>query len=336
MFGENLLPPRITLILLSSLCCVLIALTGRMYFNARAGILGAFIWAIYPTAILSWYSSDRLLTEGLGIFFLLASFYFLAKLFRQYSLKGIIMSSLLLGLAILTRGYLALILPLVVGFIFFFGHEKRFKTAFLYGLITTFVLGIWVARNYFVMGKAILSTQTDSFYWGNNEYARGSMYGDVFTLEPWTAPQVQKLVQKYPGIKDYSEVQLSEVWMREGFGYLKEHPKRALWLFGRKTAIYLLPTQFWSVGIYKINYFYLLLLPVTFFVFWRVKNKKEYFLILLPFIGVWISSLLTFSIDRYRFTVEPFIIIIGSFGLLEFISVIKLKFLSAKEKNDLK
>jgi len=327
VFGEDLLMPRLTLVLLSALCCIFIGLMGKTVYNKETGILAALIWALYPTAIFSWYSSDRILSEGIGIFFIVVSYYYLIKLFRQYSLKAIILSSVFFSLAILSRGYLALTVPLIIGYLFFFANQKRFLTAFLYGLFVSLSLGIWVVRNYVVMGKPVLSTQTDSFYWGNNAWTRGSMHGDVFLMPPWTAPQVLDLVKKYPDIRNFSEIQLSEVWPREGFAYLKEHPRRAVWLWGRKLIIYVLPLQIWGYGFYKLHYVYLLLLIATIFAFWRVKDRKEYFLLLLPFFGVWISTLLTFAMDRYRYSIEPFIIILGSFGLIELFSYLKQRVL---------
>ncbi len=317
IFGDHIIFPKISLIILSALCCIYIGLLGRKAFNAKVGLISALVWAFYPTALLSWYSADKVFTEGLGIFFLIASFYYLLFAFRNYSFKNIFASAVLFGLAILTRGYLALALPLVVAYLFFFATEKKFKTAFLFGLFASIIIGSWMTRNYFVMGKPVLSTQTDSFYWGNNDWTKGSVNKEVFTMSPWTAPQVQNLVIKYPGIQNYSEIQLSEVWSKEAFEYMKLHPSRTLSLGVKKTAAYILPLQVWSAGFYKIHYVYLFLLIGTIAAFYIIKNRKEYFLLLLPFAGGWIATLLTISMDRYRYTVEPFFIVIGVFGLLE-------------------
>ncbi len=319
IFGKNTLPPRISLVLLSSLCCIFIGLTGRLLFSPKVGKISALIWALYPPCLLSGFTVDRFHTEAMGCFFIVVSFYYIVKLFRNYSLKNAAIGGLFFGMAILTRGYFAIILPLIVGYLFFFATEKKFKSAFFFGLFASVILVSWMARNYFEMGKPVLSTQTDSFYWGNNGFSRGSVHGDVFQMPPWTAPQVLPLVAKYPGIREYSELRLSEVWTKEAFQYAREHPKRTLWLWYKKTAAYILPFQMWRAGFYKYHYVYFILLLGGIAGFWMTRNKKEFFLLLLPFIGVWIATLLTIIMDRYRYTIEPFIIIAGVYGITELV-----------------
>lgn len=325
VFGENELPPRISLIILSALSCILIGLIGRMLYAPKVGLIAALIWAFYPPCLFGWYSSDRFLTEGIGIFLLLGSFYFLVRLFRNYTFRDCVGAGVLFGLAVLTRGFLAITLPLLVGYLFFFATEKRFKSAFFFGLFASIIIGSWVARNYMVMGKPVLSTQTDSFFWGHNDFSRGSVHGDVFNVEPWTAAQVQPLLQKYPGIRDYSEIQLSEVWSKEGMQWAKANPKRELWLCYKKTLGYILPYQLYTAGFYKWHYVYFILFIGAIMALLFTRNKKEYFLLAMPYIGVWIATLMTITIDRYRLTIEPFIVIAGTFGIIELINRVKRK-----------
>jgi 4-amino-4-deoxy-L-arabinose transferase-like glycosyltransferase len=323
IFGNNTLPPRITLVLLSALCCMVIGLTANILHSSTAGIIAALVWALYPPAFLSWFSADRLLTESLGIFFLVCSIYFIVKIFRKYSFWPTAIAGVLFGFAVLTRGYLALTIPLIAGYLLFFAMHRKFYAAFVFGLFASIVVSGWMVRNYFALGKPVLSTQTDSFYWGNNEWTRGSVYGDIFSAKPWTAAQVQPLLKKYPGIQQFSELQLSEVWTREGMNYAKTHPLRTLWLWGRKTVIYLLPLQMKLKGGIAFHFMYLLCGIGTFIAFFKMKRRKEYFLLLLPFIGAWFACLLTIAMDRYRYTTEPLLIILGVIGFLEFYTGIR-------------
>lgn len=324
VFGENLLYPRISLVFFSSLICLLLGFIGWRTAGEKVGLLSAAIWAIYPTCLFSGYSSDRILTENIGTFFLVASFASIISFYGNLKIWKIISAGLFMGLAILSRGYLLFIFPLcVLFFLLYKNYQLPKKALIFFVLATSLVLGGWVLRNTIVMGKPLLSTQTEHFYLGNNLWARGSMNGDIFTLG-WDAPQYRAILEKYPNAVEMSEIDRSEMWKKAALSSIEENPKQILWLLPRKTAVFWLPIQEWQYGFYKYHYLFALLLLFSVAAFY-LKRKDEVLpamiLLSLPMLGIYVSVLLIYAHDRYRFPGEPFVIILGAigfFGMLEY------------------
>jgi hypothetical protein len=80
----------------------------------------------------------------------------------------------------------------------------------------------------------------------------------------------------------------------------------------------------WEYGWYRYHYLYFFLLIGA---LWSWKNyKKEFFVFMIPYIGVLISALMTVSMCRYRIVIEPFIVILGVVGWKDLYCTIKNKF----------
>ena len=319
IFGTSLTYPRITLILLSSLTCVLLAFLGRNIGYPLAGLVAGAIWALWPPAFFGAYSADRLLNENLAAFFLVGSIILMLGFRHAPTPLRIITSGLLLGLAILTRGYLLFLLPLAIIFIALWPIKRRSQVAILFALSSIIVPGTWVVRNWVVMGKPVLSTQTDHFYLGNNAWARGSFGGDVLTLR-YEAPQIKVLIERHPNFREMSEMERSEMWSQEAVSSVTSNPARFIWLLGRKTLLFWAPIQTWSHRSYRWHYPFGVILPffiVGILITFGRGLKRETLLLLLPVIGVYIASLLTYALDRYRFPIEPFIVLLGAIGIVE-------------------
>lgn len=319
LFGSSLTYPRITLILLSSLTCVLLAFLGRNIGYPLAGLVAGAIWALWPPALFGSYSADRILNENLAAFFLVGSIILMLSFRRAPAPLRAVTSGLLLGLAVLTRGYLLFLLPMAIIFIALWPIKRRSQMVLLFTLSSILVPGVWVIRNWSVMGKPVLSTQTDHFYLGNNSWARGSFVGDVLTLR-YEAPQIKALIERHPNYREMTEMERSEMWSQEAMRSVTGNPARFIWLLGRKSLLYLAPTQTWARRFYRWHYPLALILPFFIAGIWitiRRGLKRETLLLLLPVIAVYLATLLTYALDRYRFPIEPFIVLLGAIGIVE-------------------
>jgi hypothetical protein len=168
------------------------------------------------------------------------------------------------------------------------------------------------------MGTPVLFTQSDQLYLGNNAWARGSFNGDVFTLKV-DAPQFQHLVARHPNFMEMSEVERSKMFSQEAWNAIKEDPKHFAWLLLRKTFLFMLPMQYWDYhGWYRYNYVYFLFFVLAAAcVFLRIKNlanERYIILLLIPILAVFITTLIIYAFDRYRFVIEPFYLLLGAYG----------------------
>ncbi|MDZ7361150.1 MAG: glycosyltransferase family 39 protein [candidate division KSB1 bacterium] len=144
--------------LINSLTAVFTLKTGERLFGQRAGLIAGICYALDPSALVHTFS---LLTESLFAFLFLAANFFLVKYIQRSSLKNLILSALLLGLATLCRP-VALYYFLVVAVILFVTRRPMLvagiKNVVLYIFIFMLALGPWLIRNKLTFGIANLTS----------------------------------------------------------------------------------------------------------------------------------------------------------------------------------
>lgn len=329
--GPSQIPPRLSMAVVGALSCLLLGILGRQVFSPGVGLWAAGLWAIWPPSIIGDYAANRFTPEHLALALLLGHLVALTSLFphpqpqlQEYlgpqldnrsRIWPAVVGGLLLGLAILTRGYLVFVLPLsFLVLLKFLGHA-RWRQSLAFAAASVVVVGAWVARNAVAVGRPVLSTQTEALYLGNNRWTRGSLNGDVFELGA-RSPQITPLTRKYPDYWRMSEVERSQMWLREGKEAVLSDPRRAVWLAVRKTLIYLSPLQVWAVGFYKHHYAYalaLLLVPWGLAAFWHA-GRHHLWLLLAPCVASYAAVLLTYGLDRYRYPIEPIVVLLACAG----------------------
>jgi 4-amino-4-deoxy-L-arabinose transferase-like glycosyltransferase len=324
LLGQSDLPPRMTLIGLDVANCFLLVMIGWYVFGSSAvGLTAGMTWAAWPPALFSGYRASSLMPETLGTFFLLACVLVLARLLHHPSKATAVGAGLLLGLGILTRGYVIVAAPLLAFWIMFLPHHRmtRLLLFVCFTVGTGCFPGLWTLRNWHVLGRAVLSTQTEHLYTGNNDWARGSMRGDIWELGT-NAPQLKVLEAKYPGIWETSELKRSNIWLQEGRACVLANsisPYRFAWLHGRKALLFLSPMMDWKWGWYRFHYAYalaLLLAGIGFMISIRTGQWREGILLVLPFFAAFLIAQIAYAHDRMRYPFEPFVVVLGAFGLI--------------------
>lgn len=319
VFGLSHTYPRLSLVSLSCLTCVLVALLAVELFDWKVGIVAGALWALWPTAVFAPYASDRFYPETLAIMLLVAHSLLLVRLLRSQAGTGLAMiCGVCLGGAVLTRGYIALLVPLTICVaVFWWRWAPSIIAAFTVGALL--VPGLWVARNYVVMGRAVLSTQTDHFYLGNNQWARGSFNGDFFVVGR-ESPQLKRMTELFPDFWQMTEVDRSDAWLRAAQLSIIENPQHFAWLLWRKALVFWSPLQHWRWGWYRIHVAHSILLLSALLLLWRTSRIGESLerleVALLPVLAVFVAALATYGFDRYRYVAEPYIVVLGSAGLL--------------------
>ena len=163
LFGVKPWIVLLTQIMIDTLSCFLLLVSLSRLFSRRVAFIASTLYALDPFLIL--YSTARLYSDTLFVFFLVAAFWFFS-LARQgeISKKTLLnygLSSLFLGLATLTRPISLFIIACFVVF-FVVAYWNRPRIALTYALLSSLIFGLtlfpWFFRNYLTFGYFSFST----------------------------------------------------------------------------------------------------------------------------------------------------------------------------------
>ncbi len=123
----------------------------------RIGVFAAFLYAVYPFTIF-WV--PLISTETVGVFTLITGFLFLS---RRKKLSDFLFGGAIVGLSVLLRPQNIIFVP-VFSVVYFFFNLKQYKRAFISVVLAcagfAVVYGTWVLRNYVLLDKVVLFTDT--------------------------------------------------------------------------------------------------------------------------------------------------------------------------------
>jgi len=315
IFGHSYFWARFFQVILYSFLCLIVYRIGETLFNKSVALLSSFMCVVYkPFIFFSYYGGPAfLLTEHLFIFLFALSILFLARLYRTKAVLDALFSGIFIGLATLSRPVTTLF-PLFLLFWFLFCLKSTMKRRLkLYAILCVsflFIIMPWTIRNYCIFKQFIFATtESGKLFWlGNNAFAKGGYSGNVI-----------KAVQYNQRIsREKDEVTLSRLYFQEGFNFLIKNPKKIPTLFLKKILI------FWHcMGDGVLNFYYLILLPLFifgFFISFRKFDIGGILLLAIIFLYFMFISMCFFGDPRFRYPIEPYIIIFGSMGILHFLS----------------
>jgi len=155
--GNTALEVIRVILMLSNFGIIILAYYIGKIFNYKVGCVAAFL-AASDVNMFCWGNNFK--PDMVYAFFFTMAIYFLAKFIKiKQSKKSIILASLFLGLAVLTKGGLYMIFPLIAGFLLLFllfvKKESFIKCFYYVGLFVAIQLVIitgWQVRNYHATG----------------------------------------------------------------------------------------------------------------------------------------------------------------------------------------
>jgi hypothetical protein len=224
---------------------LLVGLIAGRVAGRRAGIAAACVAAVYPPLV--WlpayaYSEALFWPVGLGVILLID------RLARRPSLGLALVCGLVIGAAILVRGALTLVVPLVVLWLVVRGFWRprgaaptssigRVATAVALAAGVALVLVPWGVRNYVRDGRFVLVASEGgvTFWTGNNALARGE--GDM-AANPAIKLASQQLHAAHPTL---TEDQMEPIYYQEAFAWIRAHPADWLRLEARKLFYLVVP-----------------------------------------------------------------------------------------------
>lgn len=299
--------------ILSALTCLLVYAVGKRVFNARAGLLAAFLFAVYPPSIH--FAVQKIWGTTLVVFCL----FVILLLFLKLADNPTTRRALALGAVL---GFTALLDPVILGAIPFafvwlylrIGRDKRrlARTAVITVVTLLAVCSPWVVRNYVTLGQFVFikSNFGNELYKGNNPTATGIDAVQVREAQDALRGKLQASGQAE------DEAQQNAVLLRRAVAFIADHPDQ----FAKFTGLRLL--AFWTNirgksqdpearGLVAAIYFALLALALAGLAF-RSGRTPDAWLLWIFVLTLPLPYYITVIVDwRYRFPVEAILIVLA-------------------------
>lgn len=284
---------------LSSLGVVLIFLIGKTAFNPLTGLIAATIACIYWPFI---DTINDLGLENLLIFMPLLFIFYLLKIGSKSGLGDKIITGLILGFTILTKGVFLIVAPM---FTFLWlrlaiAGKYFWKTIFIIYLSAFLTLFPWLARNYLIYKKILFSSQQGmALYTNTNPEFR--QYNRVqHRIFLWEFPQL-------------NEAERNNYYTNVAIDNIKKNP---VLYFNR-----LLDNWYLLFDMVNFpNFFHLLtFLAIIGLVFSFIKKRGQAILLFLFFFLICAQYSMILGIDRFRMPFDWILMLFVSFGIIELI-----------------
>ena len=331
IFGDTLEIGRFVNILISSASCPAIyALGCTLLKSENSSKLGAIIWTLYPPSI--WYAG-ALLTESLSALLIILVLTMLLKTVRSTSLKDGVILGILVGLLALNRSlYLMVFIPVLL---FLFARirprivtnlkplslTKRNLGVTLLVLVTYIVVvSPWVVHNYIALGKFIPhSTQGGQVLMYSNEKIKndriqeGSYIKNLETFhktlgnstaDEFQADSIKRNIAMRSIKNDWNYLPKPIVNRFKNFWSSRPDPYDNSWTLNDTimASIWVPILFFFILGVFQNRLMFNL--PVVILISYTC-------VLVLPFWGT----------PRFRYPIDPLIVLMGSSGMLTFYSL---------------
>jgi 4-amino-4-deoxy-L-arabinose transferase-like glycosyltransferase len=311
VFGHDIVVVRFLQALLGALSCVIVYFIGKDIFNEPTAWLASAGLALYYPAV---QMPAYIMAEEVYVFVLLATIWCAVRLIRQPNFLLAAAAGMTYGVAVLCKGALSGFIPffaLVVYCSIDAASKRKIKYLAVFLLVLAATLTPWIYRNYSIFKKFIPVTihSGDLLYKGNSPEATGGSGGfHTRGIDFIDAPAV-------PGLNEYERDQHLK---QRAIAYMKNNPGRcvelALIKFWNMWRPYHTDTRSISKLVMCCTY-----VPIVFFAlvgmcfslrWWR--RYLLFYLLFAYYIGV---HMVLIGIIRYRYPMEPFLIIFAAYGL---------------------
>ena len=298
-------------ILVSTATIYVIYLLSLEIFNdSILAKITASIFAIYPFSIF--YSISGL-NETLYVFLLLLS---ILNFYKHKYFYGIIF----IVLSIYVKSISFFIAPILILIFIFFSEKNLFKTSFkflgLYIFILSILMSPWWVHNYKKYHSFVITNIAFGYhiYAGNNVMNKtGGGIGGV---------DVDHRLILGPSELGHDYFKSDKFFKAEAYNFIKENPKRFINLTAKKFFRFwrLYPhTEKYKSFFYKfislISYGSILIFLFIFF----IKYSKKYFKKIIPLVFTSLVIVFMYTITivsiRYRYPIEPLMIILSSYSI---------------------
>jgi tetratricopeptide (TPR) repeat protein len=309
---------------------IILALWGitRAAFGEPAGLVAAVLWTFFRFAP---FYAGKMSAETPGAFWLVMSVWVIMGALERGSWRRAVGAGLLMGLAIVTRAFLLLMLPLLcLAILGTRGFSRR--GAVTVGLLLGAALVIFTVtfRNLIVTGHWTLISANSGIvlYAGNNPDARGfptHLEGISSNVdEQWI--EVQGLVEEEIGRRP-TPGDVDAYWRKKVWAFVREKPMRFIALLLRKALLSISDEEFSDMYfaayekerfIQSLGAFWLtmaVVVPAGLMGIMRSSGSSYRWILLCPVITIALVLLIFSVTERYRFLSTPFLCVFASLAV---------------------
>jgi len=304
-------------ILISCLTVYIIYLLSIEIFKIEMiAKIAALIFAVYPFSI---FYSFNAVSETLFIFLLYSS---ILMLYRKKILYGYI----LIILSIYVKPTSDIFAPfLIICFCFLiykYSKKETLRELFIFYILYSLLLSPWWVHNWNKYDGFVRLNLAGGYhlYSGNNpENKTGGGIGGTDVNHKWTDDDIEK-----------RGIEFEKKFKSDAFNYIKENPKTFVKLsfikFKRFWQLYPYAEEYKGT-VYKLvsifSYGLVLLFSILFF----ISNIKKFFFKISPLVIIILLTTtihcITIASVRYRFPIEPILIIFAAYYLFERLKLLR-------------
>lgn len=331
LFGDGLMAVRVTQAVLGAISCVLIAESGRRFFNPRAGLIAGAILALYPPAV---FFDSQIHKPSLDLF-LMSALILATSMATTKRWVSPILAGLSLGLLMLTRENALLLIPLLLAFyVFRLGSVPRFRTVrsslFLGALLLPhLIFGTWLTLP--IIGTEEKRTSIGLPLYMGNRYGASGMYEPL--AGQYGNPQGEwlgsKLLAERETGRKMNASEISSFWTRKTVSDIASHPISWMGLLLRKTLLTwnrielsdvldlrshadFAPWLRWLGAIFNFG----ILAPFAIWGAWMLRSDWRRWWILGAMALLFGASVILFYVSaRYRYPLVPILALLAGAGL---------------------
>lgn len=305
--------------LLGAMSCLVLYAFGREVLGAKVGLTAAFLLAVDYASLRF---TVEVMAEGLFLFLVLASFYFLYRHKRQGRWMDLVLAGLSAGLAVLTRDNFLYFYLWCAGWFLIQSPLSafRWRKMAVFVLPFLFVLAPWILRNSLLYKQPVLITISSGhyFYLSNNETVKTRGDG-----AEWTFDKDAYFPQNDPDLPLPYTLEADRYLFRKGLEFVVQNPGKFLSLAWPKFLGTWRPYPEDSPHLAKwaaaLTYVPVLVLGLIGLVC-HLKWWRDLFPVYSLIAYIFLMHLVMYGVIRYRYPAMPFFMIFAAWTLTEILS----------------
>ncbi len=325
----------------SALTCIPLYYIGRMLFGRAVGYFSAGALALYPPSI--WHAINTIWDTTVFTFLAMVLIYWLLLLPNRLNLKNATLYGFFMGVIALVNPVIIAFYPFIAIWLYFKTQIEKGRKAAYIGiacLLCFLTLMPWLLRNYVVFGHIMLRSNFGlEFKLGNGQEVWNGLKSDGTKNPPfWKMghPSIDR--SEFQRYVRFGEMGYVAQCCDEAMGFVKENPDKFLRLtLGRIWDFWFHYLSFENVtnfltGDFDVSFsvsrlkklFNILLLPFIVYGIWlSFRNKLNIFPLVAFVLFIPLVYYITHVLHRYRYPIEPVILLFSAYGFLSMIPRMK-------------